>query len=614
VSIGDRAFDLACRLAGWAVVGVLALLLMVLVIQGWPALVRAGELRLFTSTDWNPDKGSFGALTFVYGTAVTSLIAMLVAAPLGVGSAAYLSEIAPRPVRNSCSVLLELMAAIPSVVYGFWAKLFLAPVVLAVLKAVNAPGLREGDGGQGLLAAGLVLAIMILPYITAVSYDACRAVPQSQRAGALALGATRWQTIWRVVLPYAMPGVIAGGMLALGRALGETMAVTMVIGNAEYLSFSPAATGDTIPSVIAKYLHETTGGEKRAALMALALLLLGIAVGTNLLARLLIRQTGRFRSPPPGDAADPSPAAQVEPDRPPPPPPDPGQLAQARRRAGRTDRLMTAVLAGCQLVTVVPLFLILGFIGVRGAGEVDWRFFTELPPPRGNGLGHAVLGSVLLVGLATAFAVPVGLLAAVHLVEHGGTRLGRAVRFVADVLGGIPSIVVGVFGYALLVYPFWAPGQGWGFSAWAGGFALGVLMLPVVIRSAEEAMKLVPRGLREASYALGAGPRLTVLRVIVPAARPAILTGVLLAVGRVAGETAPLILTAGGSNLWPRAVGDRTPSVPYFIYEYSKMLGQPEYERLGWAAAFVLLVAVLALNVVTRLVSGGRAVDASRAD
>ncbi|MFO0851747.1 MAG: phosphate ABC transporter permease subunit PstC [Gemmataceae bacterium] len=606
---GDRAFRILCQLAGLTVLAIAGLLVLVLVIQAWPALVKAGQLKLFTSTDWNPDKGSFGALAFVYGTVATSAIAMLVATPLGVGSAAFLSEIAPRPVRTTCAFLLELLAAVPSVVYGFWAKLFLAPLVLVVLKAMNAPGLREGDGGQGILAAGLVLAVMVLPYITAVSYDVCQAVPRSQRQGALALGATRWQTIWRVVLPYARPGIVAGCFLALGRALGETMAVTMVIGNAEYLSFSPAATGDTIPSVIAKSLHETTGGDRRASLMALALLLLGITLVMNVTARLLVAWGSRPRGPKGGAGP-----ARVGDDLPPPPPADPRQQGRARSRALWADRLMTGVLAGCQLLTVVPLFLILGFIGYRGASEVDWRFFTELPPPRGNGLGNAVLGSLMLVGMAAAFAVPVGILTAVYLSENSRTWLGRPVRFVADLLGGVPSIVVGVFGYAMLVYPFWAPGQRWGFSAWAGAFALGVMMLPTVIRSAEEAMKLVPRGLREASYALGAGQRQTVLRVIVPAALPAILTGVLLAVGRVAGETAPLILTARGSNLWPRSPAESTASVPYFIYEYSKMLGQPEYERLGWAAAFVLLMAVLVLNTVTRLVAGRRVVDASRAD
>ncbi len=609
VGVGDRIFRALCQLAGLTVLAIAALLVVVLVIQAWPALSRAGELNVFTSSDWNPSKGSYGAMTFVYGTLITSAIAMLVAVPLGVGSAAFLSEIAPRAVRKVCSFLLELLAAIPSVVYGFWAKAFLAPAVLWVLQALHVP-VNEGLGGEGLLSAGLVLSIMILPYITAVSYDVCQAVPRSQREGALALGATRWQTIWQVVLPYARAGIVAGCFLALGRALGETMAVTMVVGNAEALNFSPASAGDTIPSIIAKGLPEAgAGDDKRSVLIALGVLLLLITLVTNVVARLMIRWASRPRvkSGPPVELPD---------DLPPPSPPSPEKTDAARRRAWLTDRLMTGVLAGCQLVTVVPLFLILGYIAYRGAGYVSLSFFTQLPPPldEPGGLGQAVVGSLMLVALAAVCAVPVGILAAVYLAEYRTSRLAGPVRFVAELMGGVPSIVIGVYGYAMLVYPFWAPGQRFGFSAWAGSFALGVLMLPVVIRAAEEAMKLVPRGLREASYALGATQWQTVVRVIVPAALPAILTGVLLAVGRVAGETAPLILTASQSKFWPKSPSEPTASLPLFVYEYSKNTFDPDQVRLGWAGAFVLLVAVLLLNITTRLVAGKRVVDASRAD
>ena len=171
---------------------------------------------------------------FVYGTVVTSLIAMLVAVPLGVGAAAYLSELAPARLRKVCAFLLELLAAIPSVVYGFWGIEFLAKQGLAPV--FNAMGLPNVAAGQGILAAGLVLSVMILPYITAVSFDVMQAVPAiACREGPLSLGSTRWQTIWRVVLPYAGPGILAACFLALGRAIGETMAVTMVIAQLEVL-------------------------------------------------------------------------------------------------------------------------------------------------------------------------------------------------------------------------------------------------------------------------------------------------------------------------------------------------------------------------------------------
>jgi phosphate transport system permease protein len=546
---------------------------------------------------------------FIYGTLATAAIAMAVAVPLGVGAAAYLSEIAHGRVRRVCSFLLELLAAIPSVVYGFWAIEFLAR--RGTRPFFGWLGLDNTAGGQGILAAGLVLAVMVLPYITAVGFDVCQAVPRALREGALAVGATRWQTIRSVVLPYARPGILAACFLALGRAIGETMAVTMVIGNAQVLPKSLgsaiAGTGDAIPSAIAKQLPETTEPNHRAALITLGLLLLGITFVTNVTARWLIawlsRPRVRVRPGTPHGLVDPAPEV---------PPPPEAALARARNRALAWDRVMTVVLAGCQLVTIVPLFLILGYITVQGAGGVNRDFFTHLPNDRAaRGLGHALLGSVYMVGLATVFAVPVGVLTAIYLSEYHQSRLARPVRFVAEQLGGVPSIVLGVFAYSLLVYPVWAD-RTWGYSAWAGSFALGVMMLPVVIRASEEALRLVPSYLREASYALGATRRQTTLGVVLPAALPAVITGVLLAVGRIAGETAPLLLTAQGSNYWPKSLGEPTPSLPYYIYTFSTN-PNPDDVRLAWAAAFVLIVVVLTLNVGTRLAAGGRSVDASRA-
>ncbi len=604
--VGDMLFRLLCQSAGLFVVGLALALVGVLLWQARPFLFEANASELVTSTDWNPSRGHYGGLVFLYGTLATSLIAMLVAVPLGVGAAAYLSEIATGRLQSVCAFLLELLAAIPSVVYGFWGLEFLARHGTRPL--FEFLGLPNAAAGQGILAAGLVLAVMVLPYITAVSFDVCRAVPSSQREGALALGATRWQTIWRVVLPYARPGIIAACFLALGRAVGETMAVTMVIGNAQDVQFSLAGTGDAIPSAIAKMLPETaySDGVKRGALVSLGLLLLVLTLVMNVSARLLIRWLTKPRTA----VARPTEIVAGSHDSgrlPTPAPLSPEKAAAARRRVLRIDAVMRRVLALCQLVTIIPLFLILGYITYQGAAGVDWAFFTR--EPDGGGLGHAIAGSLMLVALATVFAVPVGVFAAVLLSEYRTSRIVPTVRFIAELLGGVPSIVIGVFAYAVLVSPLWAD-RPWGYSAWAGAFALGIIMLPVVIRASEEAMRLVPNGLREASYALGATRWQTVLRVIIPAALPAILTGVLLAIGRIAGETAPLLLTAYGSNYWPRTPGEPTPFLPYYIFNYSKQPDGSDEIRLAWAAAFVLLTLVMLLNIVTRLAAGKRMVAA----
>lgn len=601
----DRLFNLACQSCGVLIILTVFALVALLVQQSWPVLSRAGHYQLFTTSTWDPDGKStghpvFGAWVFIYGTLATSAIAMLIAVPIGIGTAAFLSEIAPAWVRRTFSFLTELLAAIPSVVFGFWGLFFIAPVVDWVFRKF---GIESQASGQGILSAGLILAIMILPYITAISFDVCRAVPSAQRQGALALGATRWQMIRSVVLPYARPGILAACFLALGRALGETMAVTMLIGNVRYLNFSAAARGDSIASIIAGQLHEAND-EMRAALVAFGLILFLITAITNILGRYFIGVAGRSRGR--GRtlmAAEPPPVIATE------------VLHAAQKRAERRNRLMTWVLTGCQGLAIVPFFLILGYIMYRGAPEVTSELFTKRPMPPGEpggGLGHAMLGSLIMVSLASLFAVPIGVLAAVYLAEYRGQKLTKPIRFMTELLGGVPSIVIGIFAYSVIIYPPWSD-KSQGFSAWAGIFALGVMMLPVVVRATEEALKLVPGSLRQASYALGATQAQTVLRVLIPAALPAIITGVLLAMGRIAGETAPLLLTARDSKFWPGALDEKMASLPYYIYQYSRSPFAEE-RQLAWGAAFVLLTFVIVLNVSIRALAGKRMVSAARAD
>ncbi|MBX9584215.1 MAG: phosphate ABC transporter permease subunit PstC [Gemmataceae bacterium] len=682
-SRSELIFQGLTRAAGVGVLAVVAGLVGVLLLESWPVLSRAGEYRLFTSTAWVPkpaDNGTptFGALAFVWGTTVTSAIAMLLAVPLGVAGAAFLSEIAPGWVQKAGAFLIELLAAIPSVVYGFWGLFFLAPAVqwgfdtlgplwLAVGNALRRLAGAEplaavpNNGGLGLLSAGLILAVMILPYVTAITYDVCRAVPRSQREGSLALGATRWQTIRHVVLPYARPGILAASFLALGRALGETMAVTMLVGNQAVVELSPFALGDSIASRIANQLNEADTRDFRAALVALALVLFAVTATFNVAARLLLARltrgprTGREGPLPPAPSPTKGGGENDETGSGFPPPLPVGEGAGGRglpipSSAARVwNRVMTWVLGGCLLATVVPLFLILGYIVARGAAAVTPDLFLEdahrpnltndqfeqyrkwaqtgrdedyplnelgKPALRG-GLGHAMVGSLMLVAAATLLAVPAGLAAAVFLAEARRSRLAAAVRFAAELLGGVPSIVVGIFAYSCLVYPFWwdwaGGGRPPGFNGWAGAFALGVMMIPIVVRSAEEAMRLVPDSLRQASYALGAGRVQTTLRVVLPAALPAIVTGVFLAVGRIAGETAPLLLTAGQTGDWTWGLSGQTPFLPGYIYNYSRS-PQEDWRDQAWGGTVVLLAVVMLLNVGIRLLAGKRVVAAARAD
>ncbi|MGO8998556.1 MAG: phosphate ABC transporter permease subunit PstC [Polyangiaceae bacterium] len=297
---GDSLFRRLCTACGSAIVGLLALVLYELVRGSHLSLAKFGLGFAFEKT-WDPVLEHFGAATFVYGTAVTSTIAVLIAVPLGIGIAIFLVEMAPRWANAPIGFLVELLAAIPSIVYGLWGLFVLAPVVRDVL----APALHATLGfiplfageshGVGMLTAGMILAIMILPFIAAVSRDVIASVPRNQREGSLALGATKWETIWHVVLPYGRAGIAGSVILALGRALGETMAVTMVIGNSPQIVASLFAPGYTMASVIANEYTEASGPMYLSALTELGLLLFVVTFAVNGAARVLIWRVSGMR-------------------------------------------------------------------------------------------------------------------------------------------------------------------------------------------------------------------------------------------------------------------------------------------------------------------------------
>ncbi len=281
-----------------AVPVVIGAILAALIATAWPAIQRFG-VGFFAASTWDPVAEEFGVLPFIYGTLVSSALALLIAVPLGLGVAIFLSELVPGWLRSPISFFVELLAAIPSVVIGLWGIFVLVPWVRTTLE----PLLRSALGflplfsgpplGIGMLTAGLILAVMIVPFIVAVSTEVMRTVPRSQREAALALGATGWETTRTAVLPYARSGIVGAIFLALARALGETMAVTMVIGNVPQINASLFAPAYTIPAVIANEFAEATSDLYVAALIYAGLVLFIVTVVVNALARLLVSRVAR---------------------------------------------------------------------------------------------------------------------------------------------------------------------------------------------------------------------------------------------------------------------------------------------------------------------------------
>jgi len=292
-NVGDRIFRLVTAAFAAGVVLLLAAMALQLLRSASPALRRFGWPFL-VSREWDPVRDLFGALPFIYGTLVSSLLALVLAVPVALGIAVFLAEMAPSWLRKGLGFIVELLAAVPSVIYGLWGIFVLGPwlrdsVQPLLAKAFGFLPLFQGPHhGFGMLSAGVVLAIMILPTIASVSREVLLAVPNTQREGALALGATRWETVRRAVLPYAKSGVIGAIILGLGRALGETMAVTMVIGNRPEIAVSLFAPSYTMASVIANEFTEATGDLYLSALAAIGFLLFGVTLLLNIIARLLV--------------------------------------------------------------------------------------------------------------------------------------------------------------------------------------------------------------------------------------------------------------------------------------------------------------------------------------
>ena len=260
------------------------------------------------------------------------------------------------------------------------------------------------------------------------------------------------------------------------------------------------------------------------------------------------------------------------------------------------DRLLTILAFSLLGLALLPLGLVIAYVIYKGAGRLNLNLFTELPPTalqEGGGIANAIVGTLILVGIAAAISIPIGVLAAVYLSEFAPRKVARWIRFATNVLSGVPSIIVGIFAYGAIVLRTNT------FSAFAGGFALAILMLPIIVRTADEALQIVPQEVRWASVGVGASNFHTVLKIVLPTALPAIVTGTTLAIARAAGETAPLIFTALFTQFWPNGLFEPIPSLSVLIYNFATVPYQSQKE-LAWAASLILVLMILIASILSR--------------
>jgi phosphate transport system permease protein len=566
------------------------------------AFAHAG-LGFIWSGTWDPAANQYGAGILIVGTVVTTGVAMLLAVPVGLGVAVFLSELAPGWLAGPVAAVIEFLAAVPSIVVGLWALLVLSPTFAQHVEPALAdvPGLdslfRGPTYGPSILLAAVVLAIMTLPTMVTLSRTALTGVARADREAAMALGATKWQVIRAAVLPGAASGVAAAITLAIGRALGEAIAVAMVIGNRPAIPHSLIAPAATLGSAIVNQFAEASPGLATSSIIALGTVLLILTVAVNVGGQALLRRralpTGPLPSGPPTSSGSLTSAAEPEHTT-------PDDLIEQWRRAVQsssrstlTRRRLTSHAAqlACSLAVLAglaPLVALLYFTVSRGVHTISATFLTHSPTPPGvpgGGISTAITGTAKIIGIALAIAIPLGLFTALFLYERRD-RVATAVRFSADVLTGVPSILIGIFAYTILVRPLHH------FSTLAGAFAIAVLITPIMIRANEEALRSVSVDLREAGVALGV-PRARVARsIIVRTALPGVISGNLLAVARGVGETAPLLFTIAAPTL----------AMTLLIFTQATQ-AYPSAQGIAWAAALVLLAIVLCLSIAARVVA-----------
>ncbi|MFM9017858.1 MAG: phosphate ABC transporter permease subunit PstC [Actinomycetota bacterium] len=630
--LADRAYAIGAGVAALFAVVFVGYLLWTTIANTGETWSTFGVWGFISGTTWDPNDAIYGALPFIYGTLMTSAIALIIAVPASIGIALATVVFLPRRLRGPVGGFINLLAAVPSVIFGLWGVTVLVPLLRPFLDWLSETlgwvtifGWKPFEGpvtAGSYLISGLVLAIMILPIITAITREVLLTVPRDQREAAFALGATRWEMVRHSMLPWARSGIVGASALGLGRAVGETIAIVMLLGNTPGIFTPLVGPGSTLASVIAMQTGEASGLQL-SSLTALAVVLFVIAFVINAAARLLVRRSeagasgglfrrggawvaGLVRAPAsadvPAEAPPTSPQAVAAPE-PPPAPREPsvisGPGAISRSRIIRS-RVAESLIWFSVLLGLVPLVAVLAEMLIKGLPALSASFFTELPPTDptsyGGGIVNALVGTLILMGIALVVAAPLGVLTALYMRDVGksgswNSRIGSAVGFIVDILLGVPSVVVGLIVYLGIVVI-----QGH-FSALAGGIALGVIMFPIVVRAADEVLRLVPTGQQEAALALGAPKWRTTWSVVLPIAGPGILTGILLGLARASGETAPLLFTSLGNQFLSTNISEPIAAIPQLIYNNTIITQTPASLQLAWGAALVLVAIIMFLNL-----------------
>lgn len=561
--------------AGTAVICIIAVVVIFafIIIRSIPAISKIGFFDFLFGSTWDPDvndiftealAGQYGVLTMIVGSLFATVGALAVGGILGYFMAVYLAFFCKGKLKKIFSTVVNLLAGIPSVIYGFFGIRALTPIL----------GWMSPNGGaSGLLLTSLILGIMIMPTVVALSKTSLEAVPRSYYEGALALGATHEQAVFKTMVPAAKSGITASLILGIGRALGETMAVVMLAGNSAQI---PTGLFQSFRTLTANIVLEMgyAGEVQMGALFATGLVLLIFIAIINFL-------VGLVRSDKKSDKA------KIKKE----------WLGALKNKinfskVGKVVSWIAAIVGGVFLVAIVVYILINGLPHITGQllfGEFSFGGEVTILP--------AIVATLMTVVVSLIIAIPLGVAAAIFLNEYTkkGSKLITMVRSAVDILSGVPSIVYGLFGSVTFVLLF-----GGSYSILAGSFTVSIMLLPTVIRSTEESLKSVPDAFREGSLALGAGKLRTIFKVVLPSAMPGIISAVILSIGRVVSESAPFMYTMGaGLGAMPTGYLSSGCTLAVALYSLSR---ENFHTNEAYATACVLIIIVLALNLLAEFV------------
>ena len=667
---GIKAILLIC---GFSAAIFVFFIILFLIINGAPAFTEIGLTDFFFGTEWHPTwtPPSWGVAPIIIGTLLVTLGAMVIAVPIGIGGAIFISQLAPSRIKRYLKTAIELLAGIPSIVFGFFGLLVLTQWLRISFNLLS---------GSCWLAGSIILAIMSLPTIITVAEDAITAVPITYKEASLAIGATKWQTIRRIIVPAARSGIITAIILGIGRAIGETMAVMMVTGNQAILPqpltniFSPIR---PITATLALEMGEVSWGSTHYhALFALAIVLFIIVLIINSVATILIRKRVQtYKEKPENRNKSREVLYKIKItvkfavyvitisaflflscltflsnlDLP--------QLSlifllivgiaigifaifkfilkvsllysilifilfwvlwtwfgimytfliicislgiyllfKFVLSAKIIQRIAFSFLTISILIVGFSLGVVISFIVINGASALNWQFLTEGPKDlgRAGGIFPAIIGTILLAGGALLVGGVLGILAGVYLSEYSREgKINKIIRTGMDNLNGTPSIVFGLFGFTFFVIYL-----NFGVCLLAGQLTLGIMILPTITRTTEEAVKAVPNSFREGSLALGATKWQTTYKVVLPAAAPGIITGLILGLGRATGETAPILFVATVFSQRFITLSPFDPVMALPTHLYTLVTGVPNSEVNAYGTALVLLLLVLVFYAI----------------